>query len=121
MSNRLTRVAELLQREISTLLRARWPQEAARVTVTDVVISPDLAQARVKYAVIGGPEAERAAARLLTRVRGELRTGVGKVVTLKRTPDFKFVLDESAERSLRIRAMLDDLDRQDKEKGDAAR
>jgi hypothetical protein len=27
------------------------------------------------------------------------------------------VLDESAERSLRIRAMLDDLDRQDKEKG----
>ena len=119
MSNRLTRVAELLQREVSALLRARWPQEAARVTITDVVVAPDLAQARVRYAVVGGEEAERAAARLLTRVRGELRAGIGKVITLKRTPDLKFVLDTSAERSLRIRALLDDLDREDKAKGSA--
>jgi ribosome-binding factor A len=116
MSNRLTRVAELLQREISVMLRAHWPQEAARITITEVSISPDLAQARVRYAVIGGKENELVANRLLTRIRGELRTGVGKVVTLKRTPDFKFVLDESAERSLRIRAMLDDLDQKDKDK-----
>ena len=110
MSNRLVHVAELLQREVSQQLRARWPQESARITLTDTVVAPDLAQARIRYAVVGGPEHELAAARHLAAVRGELRSLVGKAVTLKRTPDLRFVLDESAERGMRIRKLLDDLD-----------
>jgi ribosome-binding factor A len=110
MSNRLVRVAELLQREVSQQLRARWPQEAARITLTDTVVAPDLAQARIRYAVVGGPDHEQAAARLLAAIRGELRSLVGRAVTLKRTPELRFVLDESAERGMRIRKLLDDLD-----------
>lgn len=112
MSNRLVRVAELLQREVSQQLRARWPQEAARITLTDTVVAPDLAQARIRYAVVGGPAHEAAAARLLAGIRGELRSLVGRAVTLKRTPELRFVLDESAERGLRVRSLLDDLDRE---------
>lgn len=110
MSNRLVRVAELLQREVSTQLRARWGQQAARITLTDTVVAPDIAQARIRYAVVGGPEHEAEAARLLASVRGELRALVGKAVTLKRTPELRFVLDESAEKGMRIRKLLDDLD-----------
>lgn len=110
MSNRLVRVAELLQREVSQQLRARWPQESARITLTDTVVAPDLAQARIRYAVVGGPGHELAAARLLASIRGELRALVGRAVTLKRTPELRFVLDESAERGMRIRKLLDDLD-----------
>jgi ribosome-binding factor A len=110
MSNRLVRVAELLQREVSQQLRAHWPQESARITLTDTVVAPDLAQVRIRYAVVGGPEHELAAARHLAAVRGELRSLVGKAVIRKRTPDLRFVLDESAERGMRIRKLLDDLD-----------
>jgi ribosome-binding factor A len=112
MSHRLIRVAELLQREVSQQLRARWGHESARITLTDTVVAPDLAQARIRYAVVGGPEHEQAAARLLASIRGELRTRVGAAVTLKRTPALLFVLDESAEKGMRIRSLLDDLDRE---------
>ncbi len=110
MSNRLIRVAELLQREVSSQLRVRWGQESARITLTDTVVAPDLAQVRIRYAVIGGPAYEAKAAKLLASIRGELRTLVGKAVTLKRTPEIRFVLDESAEKGMRIRKLLDDLD-----------
>ena len=73
MSQRQLRVAELIQREVSSALRQTWPTEAALITITVASVSPDLRQCRVGYAV-SGDDAERKKARaFLKRVRTQMR------------------------------------------------
>ena len=53
MSNRTLRVNELIQRELSAILRQRHQSEAVAVTITEIRVSPDLRDARVFVSVIG--------------------------------------------------------------------
>ena len=53
MSNRTIRVNELVQRELSAILRQRYQTESAPLTITEVRVSPDLRDARVFVSVLG--------------------------------------------------------------------
>jgi len=57
MSTRTVRVNELVQREISEILRRNYQSEAVTLTVTEVRVSPDLRDARVFVSVLGDGEA----------------------------------------------------------------
>ena len=112
MSNRLLRVNELLQREISAFLHSRYSSESVAITITGVEITGDLREAKVYYSVIGGePEALRAGKWLRGR-RGEIREIVGKNVVLRHVPLLAFVHDNHAPRTLRIEALLGEIDRE---------
>jgi len=56
MSNRTLRVNELIQRELSAILRQRHQSEAVAVTITEIRVSPDLRDARVFVSVIGSDD-----------------------------------------------------------------
>ncbi|NBX34937.1 ribosome-binding factor A, partial [bacterium] len=60
MSQRQLRVAELVQREVSSALRQGWAAEAALITITRAAVTPDLRQVRVSYAVTGDDAARKA-------------------------------------------------------------
>ena len=53
MSNRTVRVNELVQREISDILRKHYQSEAVTITISEVRVSPDLRDARVFVSVVG--------------------------------------------------------------------
>jgi ribosome-binding factor A len=113
MSNRLLRVNELLQREISAFLHSRYSSEAVAITITGVEITGDLREAKVFYSVIGGePEAKRAGKWLLGR-RDEIRETVAKNVVIRHVPLLAFVHDNHAPRTLRIEALLSEIDRKE--------
>jgi ribosome-binding factor A len=107
--SRVTRINELLKRELSDLLHTRFRDRAVSITVTDVDITPDLRSARVYYSVIGDARAQNEAAELLDEVKHELRTRVFKRVILKYTPALTFVFDDSLVRGNRTLAILDEL------------
>jgi len=109
MSNRTLRINELIQREISAYLHTRYQGEAVRITITSVVVSPDLHDGRVFYSVLGGNAAEEECGRWLEEKSGEIRHIVGKTVVLKQVPKLIFVPDRSAARGTRIVQLLDDL------------
>jgi ribosome-binding factor A len=109
MSNRTLRINELIQREISAYLHSHYKSEAVRLTITSVIVSPDLRDGRVFYSVIGGKSAEEDLGRWLQEKRGEIRRVVGKTVILKNVPKLVFLLDTSPERGTRIVKLLDDL------------
>ena len=109
MSNRTLRINELIQREISAYLHTRHQGEALRITITGVVISPDLHEGRVYYSVLGGKPAEEECGRWLEEKSGEIRHIVGRTVVLKNVPRFTFILDTSPERGARVIQLLDDL------------
>lgn len=112
MSNRLLRVNELLQRELSAHLRKRYTSEATRLTITGADVTGDLREAKVFYNVVGADADEIARMGRWLRARaGELRSVVGRNVVLRHVPMLTFHHDAAGERAVRIERLLDELDR----------
>ena len=110
MSKRITRVNELLRREVSEQLRRHYRSSAVTITISDVATSPDLRQATIYYSVIGDARAQIDAAELFHRVGRDLRHRVSQQVTLKYFPSFEYVYDPSLERGAGILDILDELE-----------
>jgi ribosome-binding factor A len=114
MSNRLLRVNELLQREISSYLRKRYASEAVSITITGVEITGDLREAKVFYAVAGAEADATRAGTWLRDKLGEIRETIAKNVIIRHVPLLTFLHDESAPRTLRIEKLLEEIDREGK-------
>jgi ribosome-binding factor A len=111
MSNRLLRVNELMQREISAWLRKRYTSEAAGITISDVDVTGDLREAKVYYSALGGAEDAERAGKWLRKKKAEMREMVAKNVVIRHVPLLTFHHDASGARALRIETLLDELDR----------
>ena len=106
---RLRRVADQIQRELSGLLRAELKDpRVGMITLTGVEVSPDLAHAKVFFTMLGDAEAlERTEAGLQHAV-GFLRAQLGHRLKLRVTPELRFVHDASVERGVRLSKLIDD-------------
>ncbi len=109
MSSRTIRLNELVQREISSILRQRYQSESVALTVTEVRVAPDLRDARVFVSVVGGPEVAEDKMRWLRRQARAIREEVAKRIVIKYLPKFEYVLDESSVKSLNVMRLLDEL------------
>jgi len=111
MSNRLLRVNELLQREISAYLHSKYAAETVGITITGAEVTGDLREARIYFSALGrGDETERAG-RWLRGKLAEIRSVVARHVVIRHVPLLTFVPDTSADRALRIEQLLDEIDR----------
>jgi len=110
MSNRTIRVNELVQREISDILRKHYQSEAVTITISEVRVSPDLRDARVFVAVVGDEAAAEEKLRWLRRHAAEIREEVSRRIVLKYLPKFEYLLDHSAMRGARILQVLDEIE-----------
>jgi len=114
MSNRLLRVNELLQREISAYLRKRYTSEAVATTITGVDITGDLREAKVFYSVLGDVEAAAKTGHWLLGKRNEIREMLAKTVIIRHVPLLTFVHDNHAPRTLRVETLLSEIDREER-------
>ena len=110
MSNRTLRVNELVQRELSDILRKRYQSEAVAITITEVRVAPDLRDARVFVSVVGTPDFADEKLAWVRSKAAEIREEVGRRIVLKYLPKFEYVLDKSAARGARILQVLDEID-----------
>jgi len=110
MSNRTIRINELLQRELSDILRKHYQVEAVAVTITEVRVSPDLRDARVFVSVVGGDEAAEAKLAWLRRQAAAIRAEIARRVVLKFLPKFEYVFDKSTSRGTRVLQLIDEID-----------
>ena len=108
-SQRQLRVGELIRHELASLLArgdVRDPGlEGHVVTVSEVRVSPDLRQARVYVAPLGGEGAEEVVAALM-RCRKYLRGELGRRMTTKFTPELHFEEDQSFAEAQRVDQLL---------------
>src|SRR6266571_4898910 len=75
---RLRRVADQIQRELSELLRAELKDpRVGMITLTGVEMSPDLALAKVFFTTLGDAESLTRTEEGLTRAAGFLRAQLG--------------------------------------------
>jgi len=114
MSNRLIRVNELLQREISAFLHSRYSSESVAITITGVQITGDLREAKIYYSVLGKEADATRAGKWLREKRGEIRETVAKNVVIRHVPLLTFVHDNHAPRTLRVEELLGQIDQSKK-------
>lgn len=108
MTRRTERVNDLLEEEISYLLRreVRDPRISGLLTVTEVDVSPDLRHAKVFVSVMGSEEERTATFAALEAAAPFLQRELRKRLTIKRTPALVFLRDDSLERGARILTLL---------------
>ena len=108
-SQRQLRVGEMLRHELAGILREqeiRDPDlDGVSVTVTEVRPSPDMRHANVFVEPLGGKNAD-AVVEALNRHRSFLRGHLGHKITLKFTPELRFIEDKTFEEAARIEGIL---------------
>ena len=109
MSNRIVRINELVQREISDILRQRQTAESVAITIAEVRVAPDLRDGRVFVAIVGDAAAVADRFRWLKKRAPEIREELSKRIVLKFLPHLTYVLDKSTDRVARLLRALDEV------------
>ena len=106
--DRLTRVNELLKREIADLLeRGELCPPGMLLSVTEVNTSVDLRNASVGISVFGGDaKAREAALHELEARRSDIQHRIGRTLKFKHTPVLAFHRDDRMERGDRVLEIL---------------
>lgn len=107
-TDRITRVNEILKREIADLLQRENFNESGRlISVTRVECSVNLKQADVYISMFGVKEEdEQSVLDRLYRRKGEIQQRVSRHVILKYTPVLHFVLDRNVAEGDRVLEIL---------------
>jgi ribosome-binding factor A len=103
-------VADQIRSELAALLaREVHDPGIGFVTLTRVQVTADLQIARVMYTVLGDEQTRAANARALERAAPFLRRQIGTRLRLKRTPELRFMYDDSVAGQDRIEQILNEL------------
>ena len=108
-SNRIGRINEEIQRELSALLRnVKDPRlQNGLLTITHVDTTSDLRYARV-YISAFNKDQEKEMMKGLKSAAGYLRRELGAALGLRYTPELQFIADDSIQQGAHILEMLRD-------------
>ncbi|BAY37118.1 ribosome-binding factor A [Nostoc sp. NIES-2111] len=112
-NRRVSRVAELIKREVSQMLINGIKDDrvgTGMVSVTDVDVSGDLQHAKIYVSIYGTEEAKAETMAGLKSATGFVRSELGARVRLRRTPEVTFIEDRSIERGTKVLSLLNKLE-----------
>ena len=119
MTTRQQKVKELLKEEISDIFLKEFKDpRLGFLTIIDAEITSDLRHAKVFVSVLGSDEVREEQMAILKRSQHFVRQAFGKRVHMKTLPDIQFVLDTSADKSVRILELLEQVKHEGEKRGD---
>lgn len=110
-SNRIGRINEEIQRELSSLMRTlKDPRlQSGLLTITHVDTTTDLRYARIFVSALDKSK-EKEMLKGLKSASGYLRRELGAALQLRYTPELQFEEDDSIERGTKMFALLRSLE-----------
>lgn len=101
---RVGRVSEDIRREITAVIRTlKDPRVSGKIlTVVRVEVSSDLSFAKVYVSSVNGIDEAKQAVKGLESATGLIRREVGGRLRLRKTPELKFIADDSVEQGIEI-------------------
>jgi ribosome-binding factor A len=123
-SRRVSRVAELIKREVSQMLLNGIKDDrvgSGMVSVTDVDVSGDLQHAKIFVSIYGTQEVKAETMAGLKSATGYVRSELGARVRLRRTPEVVFIEDDSIERGNKVLHLLNQLQQQRPEEDEGSK
>ena len=109
--HRIGRTSEDIKREITAVIRElKDPRVSGKMlTVLRVDVSNDLSFVKVYISALEGIDVAKKAVEGLTGATGRIRGEIGRRLHLRKTPEIKFIADDSVEHGMKIFKMLDDI------------
>lgn len=109
--HRIDRVSEDISREIAAVIRTlKDPRvQGCLLTVVRVEVSADATFAKVYISAMEGIEAAKKAVEGLKSATGYIRREVGGALRLRKTPELRFVADDSVAHGISIAQKLREL------------
>jgi ribosome-binding factor A len=99
MKQRISRVNEMIHREISEILeRSLRDPRFGMVTITEVRVSNDLQYAKIFYSIFGNEQQKKEAERMIKQKTPLIQREVGSRIRLRYTPALQFIVDETGEK-----------------------
>ncbi|MGD1910699.1 MAG: 30S ribosome-binding factor RbfA [Rivularia sp. (in: cyanobacteria)] len=114
-NRRLSRVTELIKREISLMLLNGIKDDrvgTGMVSVTNVNVSGDLQHAKIYVSIYGTDEARKETMAGLQSATGYVRSELGSRIRLRRTPELVFLEDHSIEKGNKVLSLLNQIKNQ---------
>ncbi len=114
---RQDRMSEDIKREIIAVIRElKDPRVKDKMlTVVRVDVSKDLSYAKVFVSALDGIDSAKEAVKGLVSATGRIRREVGTRLRLRKTPELKFVADDSVEHGMEIFKKIENLTRDENE------
>ena len=107
-SNRIGRINEEIQRELSSLIRTvKDPRVHGLVSITAVNTTPDLRYAKIYVSVLDKSDVNEVV-KGLKSAGGYLRRELGRALSLRYTPELVFERDDSIDKGAHILGLLRD-------------
>lgn len=108
--NRIGRINEEIQRELSALIRTvKDPRVTGLISVTRVETTSDLRFAKVFVSVLDKKDSDQVI-KGLKSAAGYLRRELGRALSLRYTPELQFQRDDSIDKGAQILKLMEDLE-----------
>ena len=91
---RSQRVSDSIKKEVASIFLFKVNDPRLRnITITNVVLSDDLSNAKIFYSTINSQDDETSVKKALDKSKGFIRTMLGKSLSLKKIPAISFFKD----------------------------
>ena len=109
---RPARMAGLIHQELAVLLaREAKDPRLEPISITRVVVTPDLRRATVEYLPLGGGKPSQELQEGLAHVARQLRGPVGRALGIRHAPELVFAVDEHTEAAIRVTHLIETIHR----------
>lgn len=110
-NNRIGRINEEIQRELSNLFRTvKDPRVSGLISITAVETASDLGCAKVYVSMLDKSDAKEVIQGLKS-ASGYLRRELGQALSLRHTPQLTFIADDSIDKGVHILELIERLDK----------
>ena len=112
-NTRMIRINDEIKKEVSEILRSELkdPRVGVITSVLKVETTNDLKYCKVYVSILGDDEKKNEVMEVLKNATGFIRKQIAMKINLRNTPEFKFVLDDSLEYSIKISKLIDEVNK----------
>lgn len=112
-NTRMIRINDEIKKELSEIIRSdlKDPRMSVITSVLKVDTTNDLKHCKVFVSILGDDEKKQEIITALKNASGFIRKEVAHRINLRCTPDFKFILDDSLEYSIKISKLIKEVNK----------
>lgn len=113
--NKQEKMNNIVQKAVSEIIQFELKNpKIGFVTITDVSVTNDLSYATIYVSFLGQDARKEAGLKALNQSKGFIRSELAKRLTVRKTPELIFKLDDTLEKGNRIEKILFDLNKENK-------
>ena len=104
------KMVNIIQKEVSEIIQFELKNpKIGFVTITDVDVTSDMSYAKIFVSFLGQDARKEAGLKALNQSKGFIRSELAKRLTIRKTPELIFQLDNSLEKGNKIEKILHDI------------